>query len=99
MWQVTAMDGVATNRSEVVVIIEDGRIIGGYDGCNNWGVDLSMDEPMIVSDAKACPDDPVISAYRELTVLATAQTRVEIAAEPAHIRAGGHDFTLQSAEN
>lgn len=71
-WTVVSVDGlqVIAERPPTFILQSDGRIVG-FDGCNQYGFDLSepggwtladdtlsIDQPM-VSTAMACPDAPV----------------------------------------
>ncbi len=71
-WTVLTVDGVmvTAERPPTFILQSDGRVVG-FDGCNQFGLDLSIpdgwtltddtlriDQPM-VSTAMACPDVPM----------------------------------------
>lgn len=71
-WGAVSIDGQTMTSQGYTIVIEDGRVAGGRDGCNYWG--FSDDPPakdgsrMIVSTLVGCPeDDPTRRAYWALT--------------------------------
>jgi hypothetical protein len=58
-WQAVAIDG--RPAAGLRLIIRDGKVIGGNDGCNGWS--LSDQPGMIVSDAQECPPSATRDAY------------------------------------
>jgi hypothetical protein len=61
-WVSITIDGKAAPG--FTLLMEDGRVTGGYDGCNGWG--LSFQRGLVVSDSQECPEDPVRTAYWSL---------------------------------
>ena len=67
LWQVEEINGSAPTAS-FLLRIRGGRVVGGRDGCNSWGFDLTQPpEPdgtrMVISDAQGCPLTRERNAY------------------------------------
>jgi hypothetical protein len=67
LWQVVTINGKAPAAS-FLLRIRRGRVVGGRDGCNSWGFDLTLPPApdgtrMIISDAQGCPQTPERRAY------------------------------------
>lgn len=60
-WVAVEIDG-RKPAGEYRIVVRDGRIDGGRDGCNDWGRDPERPE-MIVINLQGCPDDPLRDAY------------------------------------
>lgn len=58
-WVSVTIDG--RPASGFVLAMKDGKVIGGHDSCNGWG--LSDQPGLIVSTAQECPSDQRIDAY------------------------------------
>ena len=59
-WRAVSIDGSAA-KGRFVVATGDGRITGGYDGCNQWG--FQSRDGTIASDLQGCGPDPQLDAY------------------------------------
>jgi hypothetical protein len=67
LWAVTMIGGEPAGP-DYLLRIRGGRVVGGKDGCNSWGYDLTLPPRpdgtrMIISDAMACPLTPERKAY------------------------------------
>lgn len=58
-WVSTKIDG--RSAPGFTLLIEDGRVTGGYDRFNRWG--LSPQRGVVVSDSQECPQDPMRTVY------------------------------------
>jgi len=68
LWRAETIDGDPVGRSEFLLRVRDGRVVGGKDACNHWGFDFTRPpEPdgtrAIISTLMACPGIPGIPAY------------------------------------
>lgn len=68
LWRATAIDGQPVGRTDFLIRVRGGRVVGGKDGCNSWAYDMTQrPEPdgtrMVVSDAMACPGIAQRPAY------------------------------------
>ena len=68
-WRITAIDGRPVDRRDVFIMIADREIVGGFDGCNAWGIEKIDGESGVMSDAMACPGDPLVAAMQTLEVV------------------------------
>lgn len=59
-WDVVSINGEAVG--DMSVIVNEGQIIGGYDGCTEWSF-KTPESPVVVGDGEACPPDPARNAY------------------------------------
>ena len=48
-WKVVSVDGAPAG--DMSVIVQDGRIIGGYDGCVDWSF-KTPESPIVVGDGE-----------------------------------------------
>jgi len=58
-WTSVTID--ARSASGFTLVIKDGKVIGGHDTCNGWG--LSDQPGLIVMTAQECPSDKNNDAY------------------------------------
>ena len=69
-WQAVQINGQDVRAHGYIVSFENGEIVGGKDGCNNWGftddVDPVTGERMVMSDLMYCPPGPADDAYWSL---------------------------------
>ena len=77
-WRVTHVDGARITRDDVFVAIVDDAVVGGFDGCNAWGADEIDGKRVIVSDAMACPGDPLVAAMADIQVTDPAAVTLEL---------------------
>lgn len=57
----------AESPGRYTIVIRDGEIVGGFDGCNAWGFaeERAADgSRMVVSDAQGCEPQPFDETYR-----------------------------------
>ncbi len=64
-WSVVTIDGQTLPKTEYLIAIQEGRVRGGRDGCNNWSYE-TPGSGWIVSDLQECPESPVTAAYRKI---------------------------------
>lgn len=60
LWRATTIDGAPVGRTDYLIRIRGGRVVGGKDGCNSWSYDMTRPpEPngtrMVVSTCIGCP--------------------------------------------
>ena len=59
-WNVVAINGEAAG--DYSVIVQNGRIIGGFDDCTEWSF-KTPESPIVVGDGAVCPPDENREAY------------------------------------
>ena len=66
-WGAVLIDGRPVSAEDYRIVVEDRQVVGGRDGCNDWGFTDDPPGPdgsrMIISTLVACPEDPVREAY------------------------------------
>lgn len=69
-WRAVTIDGLDVRENRMHVIVADGEIRGGRDGCNYWGYsgepDPETGERMIETTLAGCVDSPEIRAYNTI---------------------------------
>jgi hypothetical protein len=83
-WQVTLLNGQSAGNQRFTISVNDGRVSGGFDGCNAWGRDSDHSD-MIVTDLKECPRDVASDVY----------SRVAMPVTPPRFRTSGETITLE----
>jgi hypothetical protein len=74
-----------------MLVMRNGEVIGGHDGCNGWG--LSDQPGLIVSDAQECPPDQMRNVY---WLIATGpRTSLTKVGDQLLVRAPGHVGTFR----
>ena len=61
-WAVVSVGANPVSASEWWLEVQEGRIVGGRDGCNRWRYQ-DADSPLVLSDAQECPSDPRHTSY------------------------------------
>ncbi|APE28028.1 hypothetical protein [Aurantiacibacter gangjinensis] len=66
-WRAVTIGGLDVSNERMSIIIADGEIVGGRDGCNFWSYDGPPDpvtgERGMHSTLAGCPDTPELRAY------------------------------------
>lgn len=62
-WQAISIGGAPAGPRDYTILVEGGRVVGGYDGCNNWGYVWHPGGWAIQSELQGCADDPLQRAY------------------------------------
>lgn len=101
-WRITHVDDRPIERRDIFVMIEDQQIVGGYDGCNAWGIEEIDGKRVVMSDAMACPGDPLLVAMQSLEVVDQSAIELSLrkATSPApvlHIDSPQHAFQADYA--
>ena len=102
LWRAERIDGDPVGRTEFLIRVRGGRVVGGKDGCNGWGFDQSRPpEPngsrLVVSTCMGCPGIPKISEYwraignGNVIPVLTDQDQLRL-------RAGGHEILARRHE-
>ncbi|RJY09982.1 hypothetical protein [Aurantiacibacter aquimixticola] len=92
-WRAKTLDGVDVRERRMWVVIEDGEIVAGRDGCNYWGWETEPDpatgERGIISTLAACGPEPGDEAYGALS-FGTPEMQLR-PADHLVLRAMGHE--------
>lgn len=83
-WRVTSLNGQSVGNQRFTISLNDGRVSGGFDGCNAWGRDFDHSD-MIVTDLKECPRDSASDVY----------SRVAMPVTPPSLKTSGETITLE----
>ncbi|WP_340588917.1 hypothetical protein [Erythrobacter alti] len=66
-WRAVTIDGLDVSDERMHIVVAEGEIRGGRDGCNYWGYSSEPDpqtgERMTTTTLAACPDTPKLRAY------------------------------------
>ncbi|MGB3795616.1 MAG: hypothetical protein WA957_04855 [Alteraurantiacibacter sp.] len=69
-WRAVEIDGLDVRQERMSIVVADGEIRGGRDGCNYWGYagepDPVTGERMMESTLAACIGTPAIKAYNTI---------------------------------
>lgn len=97
-WAAVSIDGRSVPWREWRIGVDQGKVAGGHDGCNEWGFDereVEGGERMIITTLAGCPeDDPVRKAYWTLALADPGS--LELRQDGTlRMRAAGHEALLR----
>ena len=91
-WAVVAIDGRQPARTDLWVEVAAGAIVGGFDGCNNWGFEVIDGKRAVVSNAQGCSLTPDLAAYQELSRTEGDATRLQMDGADLVLTGQQHSF-------
>lgn len=102
LWRAERIDGDPVGRTEFLIRVRGGRVVGGKDGCNGWAFDQTRPpEPdgtrAVVSSCIGCPGIPSISEYWRAIGNGNA-VPVLTRDGQLRLRAGGHEILARRSE-
>jgi hypothetical protein len=69
-WKAMVLDGQSVAKENYVIVVQRGRVVGGYDGCNGWSFDDEGPGPngdrRVTSTLVACPEERARQVYHML---------------------------------
>jgi hypothetical protein len=92
-WRVVAINGARVPPSPMRVVIENGRVTGGHDGCNAWGRDQTS-PGMIVTDLRECTRTATAEAYVRI-VMPEARPRLDRDGRNLRVKRGVETMILE----
>jgi hypothetical protein len=102
LWRATAIDGQPVGRTEFLIRVRGGRVVGGKDGCNSWAFEMTRPpEPnghrTIVTDLMDCGPVPLEAAYWRALGNGNVVPRADETGE-LRLRAAGSEIVARRTE-
>jgi heat shock protein HslJ len=92
-WRVTEIDARAVKNGRMTLVIKDGILVGGHDGCNAWGFMMHEGKRVAMSNAMACPGDADTAAYAVIQNGKPGATALSLTGTRLSAVSGGRRFT------